>query len=85
MKIAKILLTGICLFSIAAGVFAYKATKLRQPLFSSNAAGLCTVPTSLFYTTQAQFPGQPIATITNSIYTTPVLGPCPTTTWYTLG
>jgi len=82
MKRAKIILTGVALFAVVGGALAFKATRTRQPLYSTNAAGICTVPVSLFLTTQQQFPQQPIATVTSSIYTTPVLGPCPTTTWY---
>jgi len=82
MKKAKIALSAIAILAVVGGAFAFKATKTRQPLYSTNTAGLCIVPTNLFLTTQQQFPGQPISTVTNTIYTTPVQGPCPTTTWY---
>jgi len=82
MKHAKIILTAVGLFAIVGGALAFKATRIRLPYFSTNAAGLCTVPTNTFYTTQAQYPGQPIGTITNAFYTTQILGPCPTLTLY---
>jgi len=82
MKPSKIILTLIVIFSIVGSVSAYKATRCVITVYKSNAQGLCLLTTNLFYTTQPQVVGQP-GFITNTIYTAPLNGPCPTTTWYT--
>lgn len=84
MKRAKIILIGITLFVVISGALAFKATRINQLLYSSNAAGLCVVPTHLPMTLQPVVPGQPFATITNLYYTTSIQAPCPIRTWYTI-
>ncbi|HWV72717.1 MAG TPA: hypothetical protein VN040_13410 [Pseudosphingobacterium sp.] len=83
MKRAKIVLTGVALFAVIGGALAFKASRLPQKLYRTNAAGFCVAPVDIPLTLTGA-PGQPAATITNSLYTTALPGaPCPLTTWYT--
>ncbi|SEW24827.1 hypothetical protein SAMN05421841_1820 [Chryseobacterium wanjuense] len=84
MKRAKIVLAGVALFAVIGGAFAFKASRVPQPLFTENAAGICNVPTTLFLTLTPPTPGQLPITTTDLYYTTRLTTSCPLTTWYTI-
>ncbi|SEW24844.1 hypothetical protein SAMN05421841_1821 [Chryseobacterium wanjuense] len=84
MKRAKIILFATVLLAVVGGTVAFKATRIPQQLYFNNAAGICTLPTTLPLTLQPQIPGQPIFTVTNLYYTTRLNTSCPLTTWYTI-
>jgi hypothetical protein len=84
MKRAKIVLTAVAVFAVVGGALAFKATRIGLPMYRTNAQGLCIVPTTLSYTTVAQFPGQPFTTYTSIGTTSVANGACLTTSLYTI-
>jgi hypothetical protein len=76
MKKARILLLVICLCSLVAGAYAYKAQKTSIVVYTRALNTTICIVTLRGYSTTAQLPGQFSATIT---FASSVIGACPIT------
>lgn len=79
---ARFLLFMILILSGIGYVFAKNARREDNRFYKLSTNGKCTVPVWTFLTTVPQ-PGQ-IGLGQTTYFTTPVLGPCPATTVYTV-
>jgi hypothetical protein len=84
MKRAKIMLTAVGLLAVVGGALAYKAARVPQALYTTNALGQCKVTFFTSLTTVPQFVGQQPITTTNRYSTATTNAACPTLTLYTI-
>lgn len=50
MKKAKVILSAVAILAVVGGVFAFKTSRIASSLYSTNAAGVCTI--ERYYNTQ---------------------------------